>query len=289
MDMSLDPARAVVDALIAERAPRLRTKPRLWALTRTLGFPLLGYETAVEMTRALQARDADDVFAWAQDYLRLKVQVHCLYQVPATGPVMIAANHPGGVPDGVAVWQALIARRPDMIFFANRDALRVAPGLAPRLIPVEWRTKERDRSSARDTLRTAMEALNAGRCVVVFPAGRMASWNWRARALTEPDWAPAFVSLARRFDAPVVPLGVRQRMPLLYYALSQISTELRDMTVFHAFLAQRGKTYRLRFGDPLASRALPGTDGAAAAHVRMVTEALAWGRALDVKSLEGPD
>jgi putative hemolysin len=278
MDMSSDPARAVVDALIAERAPRLRTRKRLWALTRTLGFPLLGYERAVAMTRALLERDADEVFAWAQGYLRLKMRVEGLDQVPAIGPVMIAANHPGGVPDGVAVWQALYARRPDMIFFANRDALRVAPGLAPRLIPVEWRQKERDRSSARDTLRTAMEALNAGRCVVVFPAGRMAHWNWRARALTEPDWAPAFVSLARRFDAPIVPLGVRQRMPLLYYALSQISVELRDMTVFHAFLAQRGKTYGLRFGAPLVARAIPGNDGAAAAHVRTVSEGLAWAR-----------
>ncbi len=276
--MTSDPARAVVDALIAERAPRLRTRKRLWALTRTLGFPLLGYETAVEMTRALQTRSADEAFAWAQDYLRLDVQVEGLDEVPAIGPVMIAANHPGGVPDGVAVWQALFARRPDMIFFANRDALRVAPGLAPRLIPVEWRPKERDRSSARDTLRTAMEALNAGRCVVVFPAGRMAHWDWRRLALTEPDWAPAFVSLARRFDAPVVPLGVRQRMPLLYYALSQISTELRDMTVFHAFLAQRGKTYRLNFGAPLVARAIPGNDIAAAAHMRTLSEALAWGR-----------
>lgn len=276
--MSSDPARAVVDALIAERAPRLRTRRRLWALTRALGFPLLGYERAVAMTRAIQTLGADEVFAWAQDYLRLDVRVDGLDQVPAAGPVMIAANHPGGVPDGVAVWQALHARRPDMIFFANRDALRVAPGLAPRLIPVEWRTKERDRSSARDTLRTAMEALNAGRCVVVFPAGRMAHWNWRTRSLAEPVWAPAFVSLARRFDAPVTPLGVRQRMPLLYYALSQISVELRDMTVFHAFLAQRGKTYGLRFGAPLAARALPGTDAAAAAHMRTVAEALAWGR-----------
>ncbi|MCH8488592.1 MAG: 1-acyl-sn-glycerol-3-phosphate acyltransferase [Oceanicaulis sp.] len=278
MEMTPDPARAVVDALIAERAPRLRTRRRLWALTRTLGFPLLGYDRAVAMTRAIQTLGADEVFAWAQDYLRLDVRVEGLDQVPATGPVMIAANHPGGVPDGVAVWQALHARRPDMIFFANRDALRVAPGLAPRLIPVEWRTKERDRSSARDTLRTAMEALNAGRCVVVFPAGRMAPWDWRKPAMTEPDWAPAFVSLARRFDAPVVPLGVRQRMPLLYYALSQISIELRDMTVFHAFLAQRGKTYGLRFGAPLAARAIPGNDAVAAVHVRAVTEALAWGR-----------
>lgn len=277
MDMTIDPARAVVDALIAERAPRLRMKPRLWALVQALALPVLGYETAVEMTRALQTRDADAVFAWAQAYLRLTLRVEGLGHVPATGPVMIAANHPGGVPDGVAVWQALAERRPDMVFFANRDALRVAPGLGPRLIPVEWRTKERDRSSARDTLRTAMEALNAGRCVVVFPAGRMAQWDWRSLSLAEPVWAPAFVSLARRFDAPVVPMGVRQRMPLLYYALSAISRELRDMTVFHAFLAQRGKTYRLRVGAPLASRALPGSDTAAAAHVRAVAEALAWG------------
>ncbi|MCC5996239.1 MAG: 1-acyl-sn-glycerol-3-phosphate acyltransferase [Oceanicaulis sp.] len=278
MELNADPARAVVDALIDERAPRLRARRRVWALVRTLGLPLLGYERAVEMTRTLHDRDGEAVMNWAEAYLRLRVEAAGLEHVPAKGPVMVAANHPGGVPDGVALWQALKARRPDLVFFANRDALRVAPKLDSRIIPVEWRASVRDRSSARETLRSAMEALNAGRCVAVFPAGRMAHWDWRRFALTEPDWAPAFISLARRFDAPVVPLGVRQRMPLVYYALSQISTELRDMTVFHAFMAQRSKRYRLTFGAPLASRALPGNDPAAAAHVRTLSEALAWGK-----------
>ncbi|WP_199200492.1 1-acyl-sn-glycerol-3-phosphate acyltransferase [Alkalicaulis satelles] len=282
MALPPDPARAVVDALIDERAPRLRARPRVWALVRALGLPLLGYERAVEMARALRELEGAAVMDWAQDYLSLRVEVSGLEHVPESGPVMISSNHPGGVPDGVAAWQALKARRPDLIFFANRDALRVAPGLVSRVIPVEWRPMARDRTSARDTLRAAMEALNAGRCVVVFPAGRMAHWSWRQRRLAEPDWAPAFISLARRFDAPAVPLGVRQRMPLLYYALSLISTELRDMTVFHAFMAQKNKRYRLEFGEPLPSRALPGQDAAAAAHMRALSEALAWGKPWNV-------
>jgi putative hemolysin len=82
--------------------------------------------------------------------------------------------------------------------------------------------------------------------------------------------------LARRFGAPIVPVGVVQRMPLAYYALSQINEELRDITLFHGLLHQRGARYRLRFGEVVDPRALTGTDSEAAETLRQTCEALAW-------------
>ena len=134
------------------------------------------------------------------------------------------------------------------------------------------------RRGARETLRAAMEAFNSGRCVVIFPAGRMADWNWRRRRLVEPGWAGTGVSLARRFGAPIVPVGVVQRMPMAYYALAQIHEELRDITLFHGLLKQRGARYRLRFGEAVDARDLPGSDGEAAETLRQTCEALAWTR-----------
>ena len=191
---------------------------------------------------------------------------------------VVIANHPGGIADGVAVWQALREKRPDVCFFANRDALRVSPGLSDLIIPVEWRQNFRSRENARETLKSALEAFKSGRCVVIFPAGRMAEWSWTEWRLMEKPWMPTAVSFARRFGQPIIPLGVRQRMPVLYYALAQIHTELKDMTVFQGFIGKKGAHYPLRFGEPIDPKTLPESEAGATELIREACERLAWGR-----------
>lgn len=282
MRASVDPAReaaeALVERMIEDRAPSLVKRPRLWAALKRVLFPALGYREAVDLVHAVAPLSADECFEWGDAFLRLTVEAQGLEHVPATGPVLIIANHPGGIPDGNALWTLLKARRPDLTFFANRDALKITPGLRERIIPVEWRRDEHSRQRARETLRAAMEAFNAGRCVAIFPAGRMADWSWRKWRIVEPAWASTGVSIARRFDAPVVAMGVTQRMPLAYYALAQLHEELRDITLFHGLMRQRGKHYRLRFAPPISARALNGTDGEATDALKAQCEALAWGR-----------
>jgi putative hemolysin len=269
-------SRALVDALIAERAPKLRARKALWALLQPTALPLLGYGKAIELVDAVKHLSAEECFAWGDALLQLRVEAHGVEQVPETGPVLIIANHPGGIADGNALWAALKHRRPDMVFFANRDALRICPGLEPRIIPVEWRQHALSRQRARETLKRAMGAFNQGQCVVIFPAGRMADWSWKKRRLVEPPWSATGVSIARRFNAPIVPLGVTQAMPLAYYILSHIHEELRDVTLFHGLLNQRGAKYRLRFGEPALARDLPGTESEATQVLKDRCEALAW-------------
>lgn len=272
---SSDEARSVVDVLIEERAVRLSRAP-LWPLVKTIVYPLLGYRKAVAMADRLAPLSGREAMDWSADFLALRVAVSGLDAIPRTGPCVITANHPGGVADGIAVWRALRRRRPDMVFFANRDAIRVCEGLADIVIPVEWREGYRSRDRTRETLKQAVAAFREARCVVIFPAGRMAKWDWRKRRLTEQDWAPTAASLARKFDAPIIPLGVTQRMSLAFYALGLIHEELKHMTVFHELIAKRDARYRLTFGDPILAAALPPTDGAATTLLREESESLAW-------------
>ncbi|MCR9129154.1 MAG: 1-acyl-sn-glycerol-3-phosphate acyltransferase [Alphaproteobacteria bacterium] len=274
-DAPTDPSSAhIVDQLIEERAVKLRAGP-LWSLVRAIFYPLLGYGRAVEVADQLAGRPGPGAMDWSEAFLSMPVNVQGLAHVPQTGPCVITANHPGGIADGIALWSALKARRPDMVFFANRDAIRVCAGLSDLVIPVEWRAGARSRDKTRETLRQSVEAFRAGRCVVIFPAGRMARWDWRAFRLVEQDWAPTAVSLARKFAAPVIPLGMKQRMSVMFYALGQIHEELKHMTVFHELLAKRGARYRLTFAPPVAPEDLPGDDAAASEALRAMTETLA--------------
>ena len=257
----------------------LRANRLVWPLVRTVFYPMLGYRKAVRIADGMASLSGRAAMDWCQDFLSLQVSADGIDAVPGAGACVILANHPGGIADGIAVWEALKERRPDMVFFANRDALRVCAGLDAVVIPVEWREGHRSRDKTRETLRAAIEAFRKQRCVVVFPAGKMSVWDWRIRGLREEAWMPTAMGLARKFDAPIIPLGVRQRMSWMFYALGQVSAELKHMTVFHELLAKRGAPYRLNFGAALRACELPAEDGAATDELRAMSEQLAWGRA----------
>ena len=119
------------------------------------------------------------------------------------------------------------------------------------------------------------KAIEDGRCVVIFPAGKMSVWDWRELTLREADWMPTAAGLALKYKVPVIPLGVRQRMSILFYALGQIHSELKHMTVFHELLAKKGAHYQLRFGDLMDHDQLPPSDAEATAFLKAQSEILA--------------
>ncbi|XBQ17079.1 MAG: 1-acyl-sn-glycerol-3-phosphate acyltransferase [Oceanicaulis sp.] len=269
-----EPAPHIVDQLIEERAVRLRASA-FWPAVKAVFYPMLGYGRAVRIADTMAPMGGREAMDWAEDFLDLEVSADGLRNVPESGPCVITANHPGGIADGIAVWRALKARRPDMVFFANRDAIRVCEGLADIVIPVEWRPGARSRQKTRDTLRQSIEAFRDGRCIVVFPAGRMSKWDWRKMRLAEEPWQVTAVSLARKFGAPIVPLGVKQRMSLMFYGLGQIHEELKHMTVFHELLAKRSSRYALRFAECVEPDDLPEGEVAATEALKSMSESLA--------------
>ena len=134
--------------------------------------------------------------------------------------------------------------------FANADALRVSPRLGETVIPVEWVVAKRTREKTRATLAAAREAFEAERCLVMFPAGRLARVA-RDGSLTDPEWAPTAASLARRHEAPIVPIHVAGPHSRLFHAFDRVSQELRDVTLFHELLNKRKKPFHLKVGRPV--------------------------------------
>ena len=261
----------VVDDLIEDRAPKLIHTP-LWPVIKALGYPLLGYRRAVWMVDQIAGLSGTQCLDWTSAFLDLDVETTGLEHIPENGPCVIVANHPGGIADGLALWDAIKERRPDAVYFANRDALKVCAGLEERIIPVEWREGERNRSQSRDLLKRSFAEFKADKCVVIFPSGRMSEWSWKERRLKDKVWHPTAVSLARKFNAPIIPLCVRQRMPFLYYLLAQINEELKDMTIFHGLMGKRGAKYRLDFAKPVDVAANGGTDAELTLMLRDICE-----------------
>jgi putative hemolysin len=236
----------IVDVLIAERAPHLTASP-LWPMVKPALYRLLDYGRARAMADAIAPLSGADALDYASRLLHLEVSTLFLDRVPESGRCLVVCNHPTGIADGVAVRDALERVRKDAIFFANADALRVCPRFAEVLIPVEWVEAKRTREKTRQTLHAAREAFEAERAVVMFPAGRI-SRRSRDGALTDPPWASTAASLARKFDAPIVPAHVAGPWSTLFHLFDRVSPELRDVTLFHELLNKTGASFRMTIG-----------------------------------------
>ena len=207
------------------------------------------------------------MFDYVSELLHLNIDVEGQENIPEQGRVLIASTHPTGIPDGVAMFDAVKGRRSDMTFFANRDAVRAAPGVSEMIIPVEWTPEKRTILRSRETLVSAINAFNDEKCVILFPSGRLAFMDEK-KQLTEQAWLPSVAIFARKYNCPIVPAHIEARNSWLYYWFWKLNTELRDITLFHELLNKKGKTYKITFGAPIAPELLKGDAPMVAAALR---------------------
>ena len=246
----------IVDVLIAERAPKLSASPA-WPLVRPLLYAMLDYGRARRMADAIAPLPGRAALEHVSALLSVQVTARGLEHAPAKGRLIVVCNHPTGIADGIAVYDVLKALRPDLCFYANSDAHRIAPGLGEVLTPVEWVEAKRTRERTRRTLLATRDALEAERCLIIFPSGRLARRQADGR-LSDPPWAPSAVSLARKYDVPILPVHVAGPWSTLFHFFNRFSGELRDITLFHELLNKQGRRFSLTIGAPIRPEALEG-------------------------------
>lgn len=245
----------IIDELIEERCPSFVTH-WTWPVVRPLLLSALGYHKARSMADELMEMNGADSFDHLASELDFRLQLTNTDRFPRTGATVVIANHPTGLADGAAVWKALTQFREDVVFFANADAMRINPGFADVLIPVEWVLEKRSPAKTRETLRLAGAAFDEGKCIVIFPSGKLAKME--EGILTEQAWHATAVSLARKKKAPVVPLHLDARNSRLYYTLAKFNGELRDITLFHELLNKKGAYFGMNFGPLISPEDLAG-------------------------------
>lgn len=255
-DLSLLPARAIVDQLIAERAPGMSSSRLGRIFMKRVLHPLLDYPKAVAAIDAIRTMGGREIFAYAAQALQQRILVGGLENLPKSGPVIVVSNHPTGLADGIALNLALQRARPDLWFLANADALRLNPRLDEIIVPVEWVRDRRSHGKTRAMLAATAKVIQKGEMLVIFPSGRLSYMSWRG--LSERPWQPTVIALARKFDVPIVPVRMLARNSAIFYLFSQLSTEMRDVTLFHELLNKQDRLFQVEVGPPILPTELAG-------------------------------
>lgn len=165
-------------------------------------------------------------------------------RIPATGRLLIVANHPSGAIDALALLDLVGRVRRDVKIVAN-DLLSALQPLSGLLLPVRILGGR----PGPQSLQAIEDALQAGQCVIVFPAGEVARLG--LRGVTDGRWRRGFLRFARASAAPVLPVRIEARNSALFYGASALFKPVGTALLAREMFARRAHRIALRIGTPL--------------------------------------
>jgi putative hemolysin len=171
-------------------------------------------------------------------------------KIPATGPLVVVANHPFGVADGLIMGDILTQARPDFRLLANRLLHRI-PEFRPWILPVDvfGGTEAAERNVWQ--LRLAMKWLAQGGALGIFPAGTVSHLHLRQRCIADPVWNRTVAVLVRRTGATVITVFFEGHNSLAFQLSGLIHPRLRTALLPSEFLKGRRSCFSVRIGNPI--------------------------------------
>ncbi len=207
-----------------------------------------------------------------------------LKAVPGTGGLLLVANHPFGIVDGLALGHVGMRLRGNVRILTNSLLCRV-PEVEPHLLPVDFSGSPEARRLTGETRRLATRLLSEGKTVAIFPGGSVATANrpLRGTAVDTP-WHPFVGRLATLPGVTTLPLHFAGQNSRLFQIASHASYPLRVALIFSETRRRMGLPLQIRFGAPIPSEELRRMDRAAVANeLRRRT------MRLDPKTAQNPD
>ncbi len=191
----------------------------------------------------------DRVFGKMLDLINVDLKVEGTWppeNIPE-GPIVIVANHPFGIGDGIAVL-ALAEQlgRPFRVLI-NNELLKV-PEMAPYSLPVSFEETKEALALNMQTRHEALRLLKEGVTVVIFPAGGVATAKKGFGRAEDLPWKMFPAKLIQAAKANVVPVYFEGQNGRLFHLASKISLTLRVSLLIREFRRLSGSTISARVG-----------------------------------------
>jgi putative hemolysin len=222
-------------------------------------------------------RPGDDIWAVAVRSLDITVRYSAekLAAVPKEGPLVVVANHPFGVVDGLVVCHLVSTVRTDFKVVAMSTLCRV-PEVREHVLPINFAgTREAMTVSARSR-RTARALLDAGGCLIIFPAGAVSTARRVFGRAVDADWHPFAGRMIMDYEAAVLPIRFDGKNGLLFQLVSRVSPTLRLSLLLQEAARRIGTAVDAHLGEILPYEALRSFEDPKALvdHLRQLTYAV---------------
>lgn len=148
-------------------------------------------------------------------------------KIPKEGSLVITANHPHGLVDGMVLAELIGKVRTDYKIL-TRSLLTGVKQIDQFMIPVPFDHEEDALKKSLEMRKSAMDHLQNGGVIVIFPSGKVASSETMFGDVVEGDWNPFTAKLIQKSGANVVPIFFPGSNSRIYQIANQISATLRQ-------------------------------------------------------------
>ncbi|MEL7046305.1 MAG: lysophospholipid acyltransferase family protein [Pseudomonadota bacterium] len=191
------------------------------------------------------------------------------------GPLVLIANHPFGVVDGLILCDIAARLRGDFQILIHALLCRDSD-LDPYFLPIDFRDSKEAAATNIRSKRAALATLAENGVVLVFPAGGIATRSRQGFGpLQDFPWSTFTAKLIARSGATVVPLFFHGSNSRLFHFASGVSESLRASLLLHEARNKIGRNFRVHVGEPIAHAELAHMDrGAMTRHLQELTWSL---------------
>lgn len=182
--------------------------------------------------------------------LSLDLRGGSLDDIPAKGPLVLIANHPYGILDGLMMGHILDGLRGDFRILAN-SVFRKAQDLDRILLPICFdETREAVQLNLR-TRATALDYLAQGGAIGVFPGGTVSTAATPFSRPMDPSWRNFTAKMIAKSGATVVPIYFHGHNSRLFQIASHLHSTLRLGLLLKEFRARVDAPVPVTIGKPI--------------------------------------
>jgi len=192
--------------------------------------------------------------------LTLDVVGGSLSNIPTAGPLIMIANHPYGILDGLMMGHILSQTRHDFRILAN-SVFNKAEDLNRIVLPVSFGTTKEAVKLNLKTRKRALDYLGQGGAMGIFPGGTVSTAARPFGMPMDPGWRGFTARMVAKSEAAVVPVFFDGHTSRLFQIASHLHMTLRMGFLIREFKKRVDAPVRVAIGKPLPSDALKSRAG----------------------------
>ncbi len=182
--------------------------------------------------------------------LSLDVVGGSLSHIPKTGPLILIANHPYGILDGMMMGHILSQTRGDFRILANR-VFRKAEDLNRIVLPISFDATKEAMKLNLETRKTALNYLGEGGAIGIFPGGTVSTGAKPFSYPMDPGWRGFTARMVAKSNATVVPVFFDGHTSRLFQIASHLHSTLRMGLLIKEFKKRVDTPVKVVVGEPI--------------------------------------